>query len=136
MAKQANNKQTTKTTESSSMKADVATEPTIEKPADPVVDQSVTADSKRAPSLTKESPAAIRPKKTKPTIGKQSSLIPSEHKLENLAAAISLASNVDNLLSILHHVEAAGGQAEVIESIEAYRALKTAVEQASSPAAS
>ena len=136
MAKQANNKQTTKTDESSLAKPDAAPEPMVEKNADLAVDQSATADSKRAPSVTKESPATTRPKKTKPTIGKQNSLMPSEHKLENLAAAIAVAGNADNLLSILHHVEAAGGQAEVIESIEAYRALKTAVEQANSPAAS
>ncbi len=136
MAKQANNKQNTKSDESSLPKPDAATEPTVEKPADSAADQSVTVDSKRASSITKETPTTIRPKKTKPTIGKQSSLMPSEQKLENLAAAIAVAGNADNLLLILHHVEAAGGQAEVIESIEAYRALKTAVEQASSPPAS
>jgi len=73
---------------------------------------------------------ANRSKKTKASASaKQTTAKPSEHKLEHLAAAVAAADGADNLLTILAHVEQAGGQAEVIESIETYRALKTAVEQ-------
>ncbi len=91
------------------------------------------ATSKRAATKqVKETPVAPRPKKTKTPAAKQGSMMPSEQKLEHLAAAIAAAGDADNLLLILEHVDAAGGPAEVIESIEAYRALKNAVEQSGS----
>lgn len=80
----------------------------------------------------KDTPPASRVKKTKAPTVKQGSWIPNEQKLENLAAAIAAAGDAANLLLILERVDAAGGPAEVIESIEAYRALKTAVEQPAS----
>ena len=39
------------------------------------------------------------------------------------------AGGTEQLLSILHHVEEAGGRAEVVESIEAYRVLKTVLDE-------
>ncbi len=54
--------------------------------------------------------------------------MPSQHKLENLKAAVAAAGSVDNLLLILQHVDEAGGRQEVAESVDAYRALKLALE--------
>jgi hypothetical protein len=69
-----------------------------------------------------------RNKKTPTAAAKGSSLMPSQHKLENLKAAVAAAGSVDNLLLILQHVDEAGGRQEVAESVEAYRALKLALE--------
>ncbi len=74
-------------------------------------------------SLKKDS---ARPKKQSSV--KNGSLLPSAYKLEQLKAAVSAAGNAEQLLLILNHVEEAGGRAEVIESIEAYRVLKTVLE--------
>lgn len=59
---------------------------------------------------------------------KNGSLLPSAYKLEQLKAAVEAAGNIEKLLLILHHVEEAGGKSEVTESIEAYRVLKTVLE--------
>jgi hypothetical protein len=69
------------------------------------------------------------PKVKKPLPMKNSSLLPSQQKLDHLKAAVLAAGNADNLITILHHVDEAGGRKEVLESIEAYRVLKTVLEE-------
>jgi len=81
-----------------------------------------------APSNAKKDPAVNRNKKGPTGSAKGSALMPSQHKLENLKAAVAAAGSVDNLLLILQHVDEAGGRHEVAESVEAYRALKLALE--------
>ncbi|TWU41556.1 hypothetical protein Q31b_30050 [Novipirellula aureliae] len=93
--------------------------------------ESPTRQAKERPTNSPASkPSTNRPKKTKASAAtKQTTVKPSEYQLEHLAAAVAAAKGADNLLAILGHVEEAGGHVEVIESIETYRALKTAVEQ-------
>lgn len=81
-----------------------------------------------ASNLGKKDAVVNRNKKGPASSTKGSSLMPSQHKLENLKAAVAAAGSVDNLLLILQHVDEAGGRQEVAESVEAYRALKLALE--------
>ncbi|WP_372721101.1 hypothetical protein [Novipirellula sp.] len=81
----------------------------------------------KATPVTKKEPN-VRPKKSA-TSGKNGSLLPSEHQLEHLKAAVLAAGSSENLLEILQHVEEAGGKVAVEESIEAYRVLKTVLEE-------
>jgi hypothetical protein len=81
-----------------------------------------------AANLGKKDAVVNRNKKGPTGVAKGPSLMPSQHKLENLKAAVAAAGSVDNLLLILHHVDEAGGRQEVAESVEAYRALKLALE--------
>jgi hypothetical protein len=76
----------------------------------------------------KKDSAVNRNKKGSAASGKGSSLTLSQHKLDHLKAAVAAAGSVENLLSILQHVDEAGGRHEVAESVEAYRALKLALE--------
>lgn len=69
----------------------------------------------------------MKPKK--PLFTKPGSLLPSPQKLDHLKAAVSAAGGADNLVTILQHVEDAGGYREVLESIEAYKVLKTVLEE-------
>lgn len=69
----------------------------------------------------------MKPKK--PLLTKPGSLLPSPQKLDHLKAAVSAAGGADNLVTILQHVEDAGGYREVLESIEAYKVLKTVLEE-------
>ncbi len=87
-----------------------------------------------APSLATSQTVAITAKKDlarskKQASAKSGSLLPSAYKLEQLKAAVAAAGNIEKLLLILHHVEEAGGKAEVTESIEAYRVLKTVLDE-------
>ena len=68
-----------------------------------------------------------RPKKQAPA--KTGSLLPSAYKLEQLKAAVTAAGGTEKLLLIMQNVEEAGGKAEVTESIEAYRVLKTVLDE-------
>lgn len=70
-----------------------------------------------------------RPKKQTVLVAKNGFLLPSAHKLEHLKAAVTAAGNAEKLLLILHYVEEAGGKSEVTESIEAYRVLRTVLEE-------
>lgn len=81
-----------------------------------------------ASNLGKKDVVVNRNKKGASGASKGSSLMPSQHKLENLKAAVAAAGSVDNLLLILQHVDEAGGRQEVAESVDAYRALKLALE--------
>ena len=72
--------------------------------------------------------SAARVKKAKSAGAKGGSIMPDEQKLEQLREAVSTAGDADTLLKILDHVDQAGGPAEVIQNIETYRALRTAVE--------
>ncbi len=47
----------------------------------------------------------------------------------HLKAAVTAAGGTEKLLLIMDHVEEAGGKAEVTESIEADRVLKTVLEE-------
>jgi hypothetical protein len=69
------------------------------------------------------------PRSKKQALGKNGSLLPSAYKLEQLKLAVTAAGSAEKLLSILHHVEEAGGRTEVIESIETYRVLKTVLDE-------
>lgn len=111
----------------------VTDEATVHAQDEPVQAKPENTEAAKRPASTpaKETSVASRPKKTKAPAVKQGSWMPNEQKLENLAAAIAAAGDAANLMLILEHVDAAGGPADVIESIEAYRALKTAVEQPS-----
>lgn len=82
------------------------------------------AESSPSPASLKKEP--VKPKK--PVISKTSSLLPSQQKLDHLKAAVLAAGNPENLITILNHVEDAGGRKEVLESIEAYKVLKTVLE--------
>jgi len=95
-------------------------------PAEPNVKSP--AASPLTGSNAKKDPAVNRNKKGPTGSAKGTSLMPSQHKLENLKAAVAAAGSVDNLLLILQHVDEAGGRQEVAESVEAYRALKLALE--------
>ena len=79
-------------------------------------------------SNVKKSPVPTRPKKQTVSTTKSGSLLPTAYKLEHLKAAVAAAGNAEKLLVILQHVEEAGGKLEVTESIEAYRVLKTVLE--------
>lgn len=128
MAKPSNTKQSNKP-------VPPAIDETAQHPKDEtVVEQPDAAATSKRPTnnAVKDTPAASRSKKSKAPALRQGSWMPSEQKLENLAAAIVAAGDAANLLLILNHVDGAGGPAEVIESIEAYRALKSAVEQPAS----
>lgn len=98
---------------------EVAVKENIDKPETAV---AVTANPKKdlAPS---------RPKKQTASVAKNGSLLPSAYKLEHLKSAVTAAGNAEKLLLILHHVEEAGGKSEVTESIEAYRVLRTVLEE-------
>ncbi len=113
----------------------VAPDPVKDVPASGATTSSIANES--APKPTASPPAAnlgkkdavVNRNKKGPTgAAKGSSLMPSQHKLENLKAAVAAAGSVDNLLLILQHVDEAGGRQEVAESVEAYRALKLALE--------
>ena len=110
--------------------SDTATEPTKNEPTvivNAVVD---TAEARPAPAVeTKKESTTTRPKKQPVPTGKNGSLLPSAYKLDHLKAAVAAAGNAEKLLLILHHVEEAGGKSEVVESIEAYRVLKTVLEE-------
>ncbi len=85
-----------------------------------------------AGNVKKES-LPTRPKKQSASATKSGSLLPTAYKLEHLKAAVVAAGNAEKLLEILHHVEEAGGKSEVTESIEAYRVLKTVLEEQEPP---
>lgn len=128
MAKHSNTKQSNKPVpsageETSELARDVALD-----------DQPDLAGVTKPPAskLVKDSAVTSRAKKTRAPALRQASWMPNGQKLENLASAIAAAGDAANLLLILDYVDAAGGSSEVIESIEAYRALKTAVEQSGS----
>ncbi|EMI17966.1 hypothetical protein RMSM_05111 [Rhodopirellula maiorica SM1] len=104
------------------------------RPKETPVKQKPAKESPSKPA--KATAAASSPKKESPTRSKKAgsaakngSLLPSEHQLEHLKAAVLAAGSSDNLLEILQHVEEAGGKAAVEESIEAYRVLKTVLEE-------
>jgi len=100
----------------------VAQQPAAAEPvAKPMVNPPATSNAKKDPAVN-------RNKKGPTGSAKGSAWMPSQHKLENLKAAVAAAGSVDNLLLILQHVDEAGGRQEVAESIEAYRALKLALE--------
>jgi hypothetical protein len=82
-----------------------------------------------AVSVEKKDLVQTRPKKPSVPVPKNGSRLPSAHKLEHLKAAVTAAGSADKLLLILQHVEEAGGKAEITESIEAYRVLKTVLEE-------
>jgi len=100
----------------------VAQQPVVAEPvAKPMVNPPATSNAKKDPAVN-------RSKKGPTGSAKGSAWMPSQHKLENLKAAVAAAGSVDNLLLILQHVDEAGGRQEVAESVEAYRALKLALE--------
>jgi len=70
-----------------------------------------------------------RPKKPNAPTPKSGSLLPSAYQLEHLKAAVDAAGSTEKLLLILHHVEEAGGKAEVSENIETYRVLKAVLDE-------
>ncbi|EMI45447.1 hypothetical protein RRSWK_01851 [Rhodopirellula sp. SWK7] len=87
----------------------------------------VAAASKSSASSAKKESGA-RSKKTAAS-GKNAGLLPSDDQLESLKEAVAAAGGAENLLLILQHVEDAGGRVQVEESIEAYRVLKTVLEE-------
>jgi hypothetical protein len=87
----------------------------------------VTAPLTNQPVASTVKKDSARPKKQ--VSAKNASLLPSAYKLEQLKAAVTAAGSTEKLLLILHHVEEAGGKAEVTESIEAYRVLKTVLDE-------
>ncbi len=89
----------------------------VTKPAEPV-----------GTSVPRKELSHAKPKKPNLVGGKPSSMLPSAHKLDHLKAAVNAAGGTENLLLILQHVDEAGGRAEVADSIEAYRVLKTVLE--------
>jgi hypothetical protein len=91
----------------------------------PAVDAPAPVTSPPVMSTAKKDSA--RPKKQ--AAAKNGSLLPSAYKLEQLKAAVTAAGGTEKLLLIMHHVEEAGGKAEVTESIEAYRVLKTVLDE-------
>ncbi|HBJ36230.1 MAG TPA: hypothetical protein DDZ51_16060 [Planctomycetaceae bacterium] len=95
-----------------------------------ITDESLAkpAANPPAPPVGKKDSVVNRNKKAAAGQAKGGSLMPSQHKLEHLKAAVAAAGSVDNLLLILQHVDEAGGRQEVAESVEAYRALKLALE--------
>ncbi len=95
---------------------------TTSKPSDTSKSSDIAATS----SGKKES-SPSRTKKQSPA--KNGSILPSAYKLEQLKAAVSAAGGAEQLLVILNYVEEAGGRAEVVESIEAYRVLKTVLDE-------
>ena len=121
MAKQHTGKPQNKTDTASE---DIKTDP--ESPATEInaKPEAVTPEASNA----KKSPVPTRPKKQIASATKSGSLLPTAYKLEHLKAAVAAAGNADKLLVILQHVEEAGGKSEVTESIEAYRVLKTVLE--------
>lgn len=118
MAKQQSTKQLNKNSE--------ATE--VDKVAPEAIPKAeVTTPPTGPPSPSGSKKDSARPKKQ--ASAKNGSLLPSAYKLEQLKAAVTAAGNTENLLMILNYVEEAGGKAEVTESIEAYRMLKTVLEE-------
>jgi hypothetical protein len=83
---------------------------------------SLSPNTALNPAAKKE----MKPKK--PLSAKTGSFLPSTQKLDHMKAAVKAAGNADNLVIILQHVEEAGGYKEVIESVEAYKVLKTVLE--------
>ena len=138
MAKPQTAKQPIKTNEAGKAneanKTNEASKTNEESGATKVTSESQPAAKEAAPAASTPSAAvasstkkeSARPKKQAAT--KNGSLLPSAYKLEQLQAAVKASGNTENLLLILHHVEEAGGKAEVSESIEAYRMLKTVLE--------
>ncbi len=118
MAKPQTGKQHNKVAEATDVNAVVAE-------SQPTSDTGTAVASTTVASSTKKDSA--RPKK-QASSAKNGSLLPSAYKLEQLKAAVAAAGNTEKLLLILQHVEEAGGKAEVTESIEAYRVLKTVLE--------
>jgi hypothetical protein len=88
-------------------------------------ESTTKAESGTAPQAAKKEVAKLK----KPLLPKTSSLLPSPQKLDHLKAAVLAAGTTDNLIAILQHVDEAGGRKEVLESIEAYRVLKTVLEE-------
>ncbi len=121
MAKPQSGKQQNKPVESTDSVAE--TQPSNDTTT--AVASTVVASTPAASSTKKD--AARSKKQSGPT--KNGSLLPSAYKLEQLKAAVAAAGNIENLLLILNHVEEAGGKSEVTESIEAYRVLKTVLEE-------
>ncbi len=95
------------------------------KPSKETSSKAVKSDPPASPAK-KETPARA---KKGAAAAKNGSRLPSEHQLENLKAAVVAAGGSENLLLILQHVEEAGGKADVEESVEAYRVLKTVLEE-------
>lgn len=122
-------------------KVSESTQPTASVPgsnkpaASPPAAASSTSHASGAQASTVLNPSAagsnikkdMKPKK--PLFTKPGSLLPSPQKLDHLKAAVSAAGGADNLVTILQHVEDAGGYREVLESIEAYKVLKTVLEE-------
>ena len=107
-------------------KASETPEPVPVAPESPPNEDASTAEiSVPAVSPVKKEPTRLK----KQAPAKNGSLLPSAYKLEQLKAAVTAAGGTETLLSILHHVEEAGGRAEVAESIEAYRVLKTVLDE-------
>jgi hypothetical protein len=114
-------------------KPNMPTEPeaVIEPVADQIEDLTPALESGGAKAETTQSTAntkkdPVKPKK--PVVTKTSSLLPSQQKLDHLKAAVLAAGNPENLITILNHVEDAGGRKDVLDSIEAYKVLKTVLE--------
>lgn len=118
MAKPQSSKQPSKSSEVAEVAKTAQEQSSKSEAATPTASASTAAPPKKE---------VARPKKQAAT--KNGSLLPSAYKLEQLKAAVTAAGNTENLLLILHHVEEAGGKAEVTESIEAYRMLKTVLEE-------
>ena len=118
MAKPQSAKQPTKAHEAPEAVASPAETPPAENVPPPVTNAPAVAAVKKELARTK-----------KPVPAKNGSLLPSAYKLEQLKAAVTAAGGTEKLLLIMQHVEEAGGKAEVTESIEAYRVLKTVLEE-------
>ncbi len=122
MAKPQSAKQATKTGEASEASAPVPA------PApEALPNESVTPPVPNSPLAAAAKKELPRSKNQVPPKG--GSWLPSAYKLEQLKAAVAAAGGTEKLLLIMHHVEEAGGKAEVTESIEAYRVLKTVLEE-------
>jgi hypothetical protein len=107
-------------------KASEVTE-TVETAPESPPKEDVTTPASNTPIASTAKKDSTRPKTQ--ASAKNGSLLPSAYKLEQLKAAVTAAGNTEKLLLILHHVEEAGGKAEVTESIEAYRVLKTVLDE-------
>ncbi len=100
---------------------------TVDTPPESPPAGEVTAPVTSPPVTSTAKKDMARPKKQ--ASAKNGSLLPSAYKLEQLKAAVTAAGSTEKLLLIMHHVEEAGGKAEVTESIEAYRVLKTVLDE-------
>jgi len=118
MAKPQSAKQPNKTSEASETVKTAPESPPKEVAATPPTSPPIASTAKKE---------SVRPKKQ--ASAKIGSLLPSAYKLEQLKAAVTAAGSTEKLLLILHHVEEAGGKNEVTESIEAYRVLKTVLDE-------